>query len=100
MIPVDDPWTVLGLDPDADEATLKRRYTELVLANPPDRDPERFAAIRSAYETALDPRAQARSLLFGPPPLRDLTELATLLRSRMRSPVGARAWLDVLQELS
>jgi hypothetical protein len=67
---------------------------------PPDRAAERFAEIRAAHDLALDPRARARNALFGPPPLRDLDELLALLRQRLRSPAGARAWLDALQELS
>lgn len=59
----EDPYRVLGLDPDVDDATLKRRHRDLVRENHPDREiarglppeairiaTERLAAINAAYD--------------------------------------------------
>ena len=37
-----DPFTVLGVAEDADDAEIRRRYLALVRDFPPDRDPDRF----------------------------------------------------------
>jgi preprotein translocase subunit Sec63 len=59
-----DPYEVLGLPRDADEAAIRTRYLELVRESPPDRAPERFAAIRAAYDEVRDPARRLESLLF------------------------------------
>ena len=59
-----DPHQILGVDPDAEEATIRRHYLQLVREHPPDRDPERFRAIRQAYEQLRDPVARMRHRLF------------------------------------
>jgi curved DNA-binding protein CbpA len=38
-----DPFTVLGVAEDADDAEIRRRYLALVRDFPPDRDPDRFS---------------------------------------------------------
>ena len=57
-----DPYQILELPPDSDDEAIRRRYLELVRRFPPERYPERFAAIRSAYESlrALDTRLHYR----------------------------------------
>ncbi len=59
-----DPYEVLGLPHDADEAAIRARYLELVRESPPDRAPERFAAIRAAYDEVRDPARRLESQLF------------------------------------
>ncbi|MFK3798508.1 J domain-containing protein [Pseudomonas sp. NPDC088444] len=49
-----NPWTVLGLEDDADERTVKRQYAKLLKVTRPDDDPEAFQRLREAYERALD----------------------------------------------
>jgi len=46
----------LGLEEGADEAAIRRRFRELAMRHHPDRggDPERFQAIRAAYERLLE----------------------------------------------
>lgn len=46
---------VLGVAPDADKATIKRAYRQLVTENAPDRNPEKFREIRAAFETLTAP---------------------------------------------
>ncbi len=50
-----DPFAVLALDHSATSEQIRTRYLELVRAHPPDRDPDRFAEIRAAYDAASDP---------------------------------------------
>jgi len=52
----DDPFAVLGLDENADDDAIRRRYLALVRDWPPDREPERFQALRRAYEAVSDQR--------------------------------------------
>ncbi|ADV63701.1 heat shock protein DnaJ domain protein [Isosphaera pallida ATCC 43644] len=59
-----DPYALLGLPPDADEPTIRARYLALTRAHPPDRDPERFAQIKQAYDLVRDPERRLRALLL------------------------------------
>src|SRR5947209_19526544 len=59
-----DPFEVLGLAPDADDDGVRARYLELVRRWPPEQAPERFAAIRAAYEQVHDRDARLRRRLF------------------------------------
>jgi curved DNA-binding protein CbpA len=59
-----DPYQILGLSPDADDERIRRRYLELVKEFPPERHPERFAAIRQAYESLRDLDTRLRYRLF------------------------------------
>lgn len=58
----DDPYELFGLPPGASEEAVRSRYLELVRQHPPERDPQRFAAIRSAYDElcSLDRRLEAK----------------------------------------
>ena len=40
---MNEPHQVLGVEPDADDETIRRRYLELVREFPPERNPEKFA---------------------------------------------------------
>ena len=69
---VRDPYGVLGLDRQASEAKIKRAYFQLVRQFPPEREPEKFRDIRTAYEQLRDAESRARIALFlvqPPPPL-------------------------------
>jgi curved DNA-binding protein CbpA len=59
-----DPYAVLGLPPDCDDEAIRRRYLELVRQFSPERCPERFAAVRAAYESLRDRDARLRHRLF------------------------------------
>lgn len=61
---MDDPHIVLGLPPDCDDETIRRRYLELVRQFSPEHHPARFAAIRAAYERLRDRNARVRYRLF------------------------------------
>ena len=59
-----DPYAVLGVPPDADDDAIRRRYLELVRQYSPEREPERFAAVRLAYEHLRDLDTRLRYRLF------------------------------------
>jgi curved DNA-binding protein CbpA len=59
-----DPYEVLGLRPDSDDELIRRRYLELVRQFTPERAPEKFAAIRAAYESLRDVNTRLRFRLF------------------------------------
>jgi DnaJ-class molecular chaperone len=59
-----DPFTVLGVDETADDATIRRRYLALVRDFPPDVAPERFRAYREAYEALADERKRLEMTLL------------------------------------
>lgn len=60
-----DPYRVLGLRPDASDAAIREAYLNLVQQHPPEREPERFAVIREAYERIRDLDRRTRYRLFG-----------------------------------
>lgn len=59
-----DPYAVLGLPGDSDDETIRRRYLELVRQYSPERHPEKFAAIREAYENLRDLDTRLHYRLF------------------------------------
>ena len=56
-----DPYSVLDLPEDATDDAIRARYLELVRRHPPDHEPEKFRAVREAYELIRD---QERRLDF------------------------------------
>lgn len=61
---VTDPYAVLGVPDDADDAAIRTRYLELVRQFPPEQAPERFAAVRAAYEQLRDRDTRLSHRLF------------------------------------
>jgi hypothetical protein len=59
-----DPYAVLGLPADADDAAIRGRYLALVKEYPPEAHPQKFAAIRQAYEHLKDLETRVRYRLF------------------------------------
>jgi curved DNA-binding protein CbpA len=59
-----DPYQVMGLPADSDDETIRRRYLELVRQFSPEKHPEKFAAIRRAYENLRDLNTRLRHRLF------------------------------------
>jgi curved DNA-binding protein CbpA len=94
---MNDPFEVLGLPPHAEEAEVRRRYLELVREFSPERAPERFAAIRAAYDQVRDPVRRLEAQIFRPATSDSLEALAEDIRARLRE---ARVPLDVLLALA
>ncbi len=65
-----DPYAVLGVPRQADEATIKRAYFHLVRQFPPEQAPEKFQEIRAAYDRikSAEARLQTDLFLLQPPP--------------------------------
>lgn len=59
-----DAYAILGLPADADDDAIRRRYLALVRQYSPERHPERFAAIRQAYESLRDLDTRVRHRVF------------------------------------
>jgi DnaJ-class molecular chaperone len=79
-----DPYEVLGLELSADEAAIRRRYLELVRQHPPEREPQRFAEIREAYDRVRDPIVHLENQLFDTQTTQTLDSLLADLRPNIR----------------
>jgi curved DNA-binding protein CbpA len=94
-----DPYETLGLSRSADEAATRLRYLELVREFPPDRAPERFAEIRSAYERVRDPGRRLKAQVLEVDTGDSLEAIAADLRGRLRDHLD-RLPLDALLALA
>lgn len=94
---MNDPYEILGLERDADEAEIRHRYLELVREFSPDRAPERFAAIRAAYDEVRDPLRRLETQLFGLKSHDSIEAILTDLRARLRD---ARIPMETLLKLA
>jgi curved DNA-binding protein CbpA len=93
-----DPFEVLELPRHAGEGEIRKRYLELVRAFPPERAPERFAAVHAAYQALRDPAARLEAQLFDFERTNDSLEaLAADLRQRLR---GVRLPVETLLSLA
>jgi curved DNA-binding protein CbpA len=61
---MNDPYAILELPADADDEAIRRRYLELVRQFSPEKYPEKFAAVRAAYESLRDLDTRLRYRLF------------------------------------
>jgi len=52
-------YNILGVTPDASEDEIKRAYFKKVRQFPPEKNPEKFKAIRTAYETLINKESRA-----------------------------------------
>ena len=59
-----DPYTTLGLEYNAEESEIRERYLELVRRYPPEHEPAKAAEIRAAYDSLRDPVVRLQSQLF------------------------------------
>lgn len=59
-----DPYQVLDVPETADDAAVKKAYLRKVREFPPERSPERFQAVRRAFETIATRRDRLRHRLF------------------------------------
>jgi curved DNA-binding protein CbpA len=89
-----DPFQVLGVSDTANDEAIKKAYLQKVREFPPDREPERFQTIRSAFDTIKTQRNRLHYELFHTEP----PDLNTLLEEWL--PVGSRQRpsLELLQQ--
>lgn len=73
-----DAYLILGLGEDADDAAVEAAYREGIRRCPPERDAERFEALRRAYEALRTRRDRVAYELFdtSPPEAADLLDKA------------------------
>ena len=91
-----DPYKVLGVEPDADDETIRRRYLELVRQYTPEHNPEKFATVRAAYERLKDLDARVRHRLFESGKRDGIEELIEEMACRMpRRRYGLQALLTL-----
>jgi len=69
-----DPYQVLGIARAADDGAVRAAYLACVRLHPPERDAERFAAVRRAFEAVSSERSRLEHALFDsePPTLEGL----------------------------
>ncbi len=94
-IPILSSYFILELDLNATDEEIRKRYLKLIKRHTPEKDPDRFQEITSAYEQIKTPRARIRGKLFGALSVSD-TEEALLSLRRARTPVRRRAGLKEL----
>ncbi|CAM2068125.1 J domain-containing protein [Sulfidibacter corallicola] len=61
---VEDPFALLGVSADADDAAIREAFLSRVRHVTPDRDPEGYQRLRRAYEQIADAEARVRYVLF------------------------------------
>lgn len=83
-----DPFTVLGVAEDADDAEIRRRYLALVRDFPPDRVPDRFQEYRAAYEALSDERKRLETKLLHT----NAAALSRLSMAALHAVSPGRAW--------
>jgi DnaJ-class molecular chaperone len=95
-----DPFTILGVDENASDAEIRRRYLALVRDFPPDRAPDRFQEYRVAYEALSDERKrlEAKLLHTNEAALSRLTMAALQAGSRGSSRATKRTVAALLAE--
>lgn len=86
-----DPYRILGVPPAADDETVRHAYLEAIRQCPPERDAQRFEAIRAAYESVRDARSRLKHALFDhEPPTPDAVFEALIGPLPPRRPTLAR----------
>ncbi len=91
-----NPYAVLELSPGCSEDQIRKAYLEQVRKYPPDRDPERFAKIRDAYDQLRDPVTRIRSQVFSPSSVDSFDDL---LHDMQQKGSGTSAKLSIVSVL-
>jgi curved DNA-binding protein CbpA len=82
-----NPFAVLGVaDTAADDDAIKKAYLQRVREYPPERNPERFQAIRAAYEAVKTQRDRLRHRLFQ----QETSDLAGLVAAALQPGLARR----------
>jgi curved DNA-binding protein CbpA len=75
-----NPFDLLGVAETADDDAIKKAYLQQVREHPPERDPDRFQAIRAAFEAIKTRRDRLRYWLFQ----QETPDLAELVATALR----------------
>lgn len=91
-----NPYRVLGIPEDtADDDAIRNAWLEGVRRFPPEKEPERFARNREAYEMIRDRESRFRLWTFGDPRLLHDTDALVDLFPAERNYAGPALWLAV-----
>jgi curved DNA-binding protein CbpA len=90
-----NPFDLLGVAEDADDDTIKKAYLQQVREHPPEREPERFQAVRTAYEAIRTRQDRLRYRLFQ----QETPDLAGLVASALHGGIGRRPTEQQLRQL-
>jgi len=90
-----DPYLILGVGRDADDAAIESAYLEGIKRCPPERDARRFESLRAAYETLRSRRDRLAYELFdtSPPTAMDILDRAAPVEAPRRPEPGLLAAL-------
>jgi curved DNA-binding protein CbpA len=90
-----DPYLTLGVPQDASDSEIRQAYLAAIRRCPPEQDPERFQAIRGAYETVRSEKSRLEYALFD-------TELPTpedLIARLAKGDQPGRPGIELFREL-
>ena len=96
FVSLEQAASVLGVDAEADDQTIRTAYVEQIKAHPPDADPDKFEQIRDAYALLSDPQQRGLHLLLVDPGV----PLVSLLDHQQHRFVGPQPWWEALSERS
>jgi curved DNA-binding protein CbpA len=88
-------FLTLSLPLEASDEEIRKRYLELIKKHTPEKDPDQFQKITTAYEKIRSAHLRIRTRLFGVLDHAD-PEKSLLALSRARKPVKKRTGLDEL----
>ena len=91
-----DPWSVLGVSPEADDDQVRAAYVEKVKEFPPDRCGREFERVRDAYEQLKDPYRRAKYVILGANAERPLASLLDDVPGPRRY-LGPEPWLAAMK---
>jgi curved DNA-binding protein CbpA len=81
-----NPFDVLGVPETTDDEAIKKAYLQKVREHPPEREPERFQIIRTAFETIKTRRDRLSYRLFH----QETPDIEGLVESALRPRLGKR----------
>lgn len=94
-----DPYAVLGAAADWDDDQIRRRYLQLVREFTPEHHPEKFAAVRQAYELIRDPLTRLRYRLFEADKAESIDQMIEELKCQTRHRLSLKTLLSILPKL-
>ena len=90
-----EPFDLLGVEPSADDETIKKAYLKKVRAFPPDHAPDEFQAVRAAYEAIKTEKARLAYELFHQPSV----DIASLWHDLVGHPPPRRPDSTLFKEM-
>ena len=93
---MEDPFAILGVSFSADDSAIRKAYLNKVREFPPERDPDGFRQVRTAYEAIIDEEARLRHHLFSEPIAQPSQLLAPWFEEENRARPSRAALLEAL----